>query len=119
MADRFCERCSLDISKRHVQARFCSSACKAALLAARGGCAAHRAVRDAILRGDLPPAKTQVCVDCGLPAHDYDHRDYGKPLAVDPVCRSCNCKRGPAAPAIWPELIADKAAPAIAQAAQA
>jgi hypothetical protein len=37
-----------------------------------------------------------ACVDCGLPARGYDHRDYSKPLAVEPVCRGCNRKRGPA-----------------------
>ena len=29
-------------------------------------------------------------------AYDYDHRDYSKPLEVDPVCRRCNQMRGPA-----------------------
>ena len=46
--------------------------------------------------GRLPNAKTLICVDCGAQAHDYDHRDYRKPLDVVPVCRSCNLKRGPA-----------------------
>lgn len=41
------------------------------------------------LRGNYP------CVDCGAPAYEYDHRDYGQPLKVDAVCRACNCKRGP------------------------
>jgi hypothetical protein len=36
------------------------------------------------------------CVDCGAQARDYDHRDYNKPLEVDPVCRRCNLRRGPA-----------------------
>jgi len=36
------------------------------------------------------------CVDCGKPARDYDHRYYGNPLDVVPVCRACNQKRGPA-----------------------
>ena len=36
------------------------------------------------------------CVDCAEPATRYDHRDYDKPLDVEPVCRSCNQKRGPA-----------------------
>jgi hypothetical protein len=36
------------------------------------------------------------CVDCGAPATDYDHRNYDKPLDVDPVCHKCNCRRGPA-----------------------
>jgi hypothetical protein len=37
------------------------------------------------------------CVDCGLRAQCYDHRDYLDPLMVDPVCESCNYKRGFAA----------------------
>ncbi len=36
------------------------------------------------------------CVDCGKKAGHYDHRDYNQPLDVQPVCESCNCRRGPA-----------------------
>jgi hypothetical protein len=36
------------------------------------------------------------CVDCGDWANNWEHRDYSKPLEVDPVCDSCNFKRGPA-----------------------
>ncbi|MFA5633142.1 MAG: hypothetical protein WC997_16665 [Porticoccaceae bacterium] len=32
-------------------------------------------------------------------ATDYDHRDYRKPLSVEPVCRRCNLSRGYAIPA--------------------
>lgn len=39
-----------------------------------------------------------ACVDCGAPACDYDHRDYNKPLEVEPVCRRCNKLRGSAIP---------------------
>jgi hypothetical protein len=28
----------------------------------------------------------------------YEHRDYTKPLQVEPVCRSCNALRGPGKP---------------------
>ena len=35
-------------------------------------------------------------MDCGKQAHEYDHRDYDKPLEVEPTCKSCNSKRGPA-----------------------
>lgn len=38
------------------------------------------------------------CVDCGDPATGYDHRDYRKPLEVDPVCNPCNRRRGVALP---------------------
>lgn len=34
------------------------------------------------------------CVDCGELATCYDHRDYTKPLMVEPVCGGCNAKRG-------------------------
>ena len=36
------------------------------------------------------------CTDCHREARHYDHRDYSKPLDVDPVCVDCNIKRGPA-----------------------
>ena len=36
-----------------------------------------------------------LCVDCGSKATCWEHRDYEKPLEVDPVCASCNKKRGP------------------------
>lgn len=57
---------------------------------------ACRIVRAAVLRGDLLPAKLLTCIDCGRPAVAYDHRDYSKPLNVQPVCKSCNSKRGSA-----------------------
>jgi hypothetical protein len=51
-------------------------------------------------KGILPQLDgTIACVDCGAPAKEYDHRDYGRPLDVVPVCRCCNKKRGTA---IWP-----------------
>lgn len=40
-----------------------------------------------------------ACVDCGAAATVYEHRDYTRPLAVEPVCRPCNHKRGTAK---WP-----------------
>jgi hypothetical protein len=66
--------------------------------------AAHRAVNRAVLYGDLPKLDGSIkCFDCDAPARHYDHRDYRKQLAVQPVCASCNRKRGTA---IW----SDKAA---------
>ena len=58
-------------------------------------------VAAAVRRGDLPSIWTQKCVDCGRRASDYDHRDYGKPLKVEPVCNECNIKRGPALKFGW------------------
>ena len=64
-------------------------------LGAAGG-VAHGIVARAISKGLLPAASSHYCVDCGKPALHYDHRDYSRPLDVEPVCRSCNVMRGPA-----------------------
>lgn len=61
-------------------------------------CLATNKVRTAVRNGVLPNPATLRCADCDRPADRYDHRDYGKPLQVEPVCISCNNKRGPA---IW------------------
>lgn len=58
---------------------------------------AHSEVSKAVRLGLLRPATACDCADCGKPAEQYDHRSYLKPLEVDPVCRSCNQVRGPAA----------------------
>lgn len=65
--------------------------------------AASHAVRCAIRAGELPKARTLTCVDCGGPALDWEHRDYSKPLAVEPTCRRCNQQRGPALYARLPQ----------------
>lgn len=59
---------------------------------------AINAVANAVRKGEIPAAKTLVCVDCEGRATEYDHRDYRKPLEVAPVCRPCNQRRGPA---VW------------------
>jgi len=51
-------------------------------------------VTNAISRGDMNRASAHSCADCGNQARDWDHRDYLRPLEVDPLCRSCNIKRG-------------------------
>lgn len=65
----------------------------------------HRGVRRnlsyAIMTGKIQKAEGQVCVDCGGIAVCYDHRDYGQPLQVDPVCKKCNNHRGPAIKFGW------------------
>ncbi len=61
---------------------------------------AHAMVSLAKKNGLLPALDgTIACTDCDKPAMEYDHRDYGRPLDVQPVCRSCNRRRGTA---IWP-----------------
>lgn len=57
---------------------------------------AESLVSAAVKAGVFAPARVHKCVDCGEQARDYDHRDYQKPLTVEPVCRSCNLRRGPA-----------------------
>jgi len=57
---------------------------------------AHHKVSRAIYKGLLPRLSIEVvlCIDCGERAFIYEHRDYDKPLEVDPVCHRCNSKRG-------------------------
>ena len=60
---------------------------------------AHAAVAQAINDGRLQSPSVFTCTDCGRrTATSYDHRSYLRPLDVSPVCRSCNSRRGPAAP---------------------
>lgn len=59
---------------------------------------AHRAVKAAIERRELLAAGLHSCADCGRGATEYDHRDYTKPLEVEPVCHPCNIRRGPGYP---------------------
>ena len=45
--------------------------------------------------GAIKPARGQICVDCGRAATVLEHRDYCRPLDVDPTCHRCNMRRGP------------------------
>lgn len=51
-------------------------------------------VMKAVNRGELAPAQELMCTDCPKPASVHDHRDYLRPLSVEPVCRTCNMRRG-------------------------
>lgn len=62
----------------------------------REGAKAINRISAAVKWRHIPRAATFACVDCGIPATEYDHRDYTKPRDVEPVCRPCNHKRGPA-----------------------
>ena len=55
-----------------------------------------RQVSREIAAGRLQKASSFTCVDCSAPATAYDHREYTKPLSVEPVCIPCNVRRGPA-----------------------
>lgn len=57
---------------------------------------ALRLVKESILAGSLRPAAEFKCGDCGDQAQVYDHRRYSDPPKIEPVCRSCNIRRGPA-----------------------
>lgn len=58
----------------------------------------HSAVSRAVKAGVLPDLSCgeYACTDCGAVACQYDHRDYARPLDVEPVCRGCNYRRGSA-----------------------
>lgn len=56
---------------------------------------ASAAVSRAVKNGNLPRLDGIIkCKDCGIQASEYDHRNYTKPLEVEPVCGDCNKKRG-------------------------
>lgn len=83
---------------------------------------AARAIAAERRHGRLSAPSDFVCTDCPRPAECYDHRDYGQPLRVDPVCRSCNVLRGHAKPVnpwivsgLLTQLIGTEGAPAVAE----
>jgi hypothetical protein len=80
---------------RHHHTRLCRPAGVDIRWQLRAGSAVYRAIQ----RGELTNLKKKRvrCTDCTARAVEYDHRDYAKPLEVQPVCRSCNLKRGTAA----------------------
>ena len=90
-----CRVCSHEILDRHHAAKLCFPC---ADHAKNGGFKAHRQVKKAITSGILVSVKELKCLDCGNQAEIYDHKDYNKPLEVEPVCRSCNRIRGSAIP---------------------
>lgn len=103
-----CMDCGLDITPDRNVARKrprprlrctpCAHARRLFLHVLSGSALAGAAVARARATGVLPPASDSKCVDCERRAECYDHRDYGQPLKVEPVCRSCNVMRGHAKP---------------------
>lgn len=87
-----CLLCRSKYSPRGSWSRYCLSCSRVAV---RIQSLAGQTVLRAVRKGLLPPVVSLVCVDCGAPAAAYDHRDYSKHLEVEPVCVSCNGKRGP------------------------
>src|SRR3990167_2115906 len=90
---RLCFYCSESLDSRPKQTKMCVR-CSDKRFGVRNKAVVE--VYQAVQRGWLPRANTQICVDCGKPAHNWDHRDYRKPMQIEPVCRSCNGKRTPA-----------------------
>lgn len=79
---KLCEECARAV--RRLRAEFYGDAQQDAMTE----------VAKAIRHGKLKPATRFRCTDCSKRAECYDHRSYERPLDVEPVCRSCNLKRG-------------------------
>jgi hypothetical protein len=94
---KLCADCNQVITGRENSAKFCWACCDLRPIK-NGQVQAAAQVKKAIRKGILPPVATLICVDCGKPAQCYEHRDYNKPLEVEPTCKSCNTRRGPAIP---------------------
>ena len=86
-----CQSCNNEITDRHHLAKVCLTCLYKKVTNQKKAIAL---VAKAVKKGNLQPAKSYKCVDCGVDAFCYDHRDYGKPFEVVPVCRKCNFKRG-------------------------
>lgn len=88
-----CFHCGVRLCERHNATRRSCLDCEDKMHKAIGS--VHSKVKTAIKRGELKPARDFACVDCGMAATVYDHRDYAQPFEIAPVCRSCNNIRGP------------------------
>jgi len=103
----FCDGCGADLTYKRPSGRLCHQ-CAYRYSTIRGSVFAKyrplareaiSVVRKAVASGALPKLDGSIpCVDCGKPARNYDHRDYRRPLHVEPVCVSCNKQRGTAEP---------------------
>ena len=98
-----CRSCFEEIKGREPSAKLCFP-CSRNENNRTGSHQAHYQVKKAIKKGLMPHASKLFCVDCAKPAFCYDHRDYNKPLDVEPVCRKCNYRRGSAIPKIKTEV---------------
>lgn len=94
MGIRTCLQCGETFAHTKWPSRFCR-ACGPKRHNHNGRSVAGALVAKAIREGRLKPAACYLCVDCGARAREYDHRDYNQPLKVEPVCRTCNRRRGP------------------------
>ena len=78
-----CQFCGNGITGRHHLAKLCLQCVQNEF--GKNQRKAILLVHHAVKKGTLQPAKNCKCVDCGLDAFCYDHRDYDKPLDVVPV----------------------------------
>lgn len=88
-----CKECAVSFETRSRYPRVRCPDCYG--LAHYAGQWARAEVQRAIALGRLMPADSFRCTDCPEWAAEYEHRNYSQPFAVDPVCTSCNCRRGP------------------------
>lgn len=94
-----CGACGVEFSQKTVgsKLRYCVS-CRDEYYRVRRRAVAL--VANAVAFHKIPPARDLNCVDCApsreRKAQVYDHRDYSRPLEVEPVCQFHNCRRGPA-----------------------
>jgi hypothetical protein len=89
-----CAHCN--VNRLHSARNWFCGPCASVRLVAQQWAVAQ--VATAIRNGLFQRADSRSCADCGKQAFGYDHRDYSKPLDIEPVCRSCNRRRGSAAP---------------------
>lgn len=89
-----CRVCMEEFEGYFVGRHWYCSKCRRLVVEAKA--AASSWVSMAIRFGVLMPASMFRCDDCAEWATGWEHRDYSKPLEVDPTCGSCNLLRGPA-----------------------
>lgn len=78
-----------DKVKRLEDARYARGRSPEQMLKHKARCKVYWAIK----RGDLTPVAKCSCADCGVPATEYHHEDYTKPLEVIPLCKSCHVAR--------------------------
>lgn len=96
-----CRHCGVDTRTKYLQVcSHCLSVRAFLVDIGSGKMRAGSAVASAVKRRTLQRPSEYFC-SCGQKAAQYDHRDYNKPLDVEPICRRCNIRRGSAIPKNW------------------
>lgn len=107
-----CEICNASLAGRKGAPKYCVDCAPQAYVLNRrnrpkntDNDTSRKVTKYAVKVGFLPPPTEFDCQDCGrVKAECYDHRDYNKPLDVDPVCLRCNSSRGRGIPLKSPHL---------------